>query len=126
MNNTGIDSILNGNSFRGSMGYFWNDGWKMALPYEYIIYTIIVGTMLKVLFQYLLWKYMKSTANSLLWIPSSLLTLPSFLLLYSFFSDKPFFIYIIIPLIITMAIVICENYLQKGMKEFNWIRTDIV
>jgi len=126
MSNSALGNILNSNELHGSMGYVWNDGWRVALPYEYIIYSVIVGTMIKVLLQYLLWKYMKSTANSLLWIPSTLLTLPSFLLLYSSFSDKPFFIYIIVPLSIAMALVVCENYLQKGMKEFNWIRTDIV
>lgn len=126
MNNIVIDDILNNNTFHGSMDYLWNCGWKIALPYEYMIYTIVVLTMIKVLIQYLLYKYTKTTANSLLWIPSSLLTVPSFFFMYNIFTNKPFFIYIIIPFCTSVALVVCEVYLQKGIDEFKWIRTDIV
>lgn len=126
MSNPDLINILKTNELHGSWSYLWNDGWRVALPYEYIVYSIIVGTMLKVLLQYVLWKYMKSTANSLLWIPSMLLTLPSFLMLYKFFTDKPLFIYIVVPITIGLALTVCESYLQKGIKEFNWIRKEIV
>jgi len=119
-------NMMSNNELHGSVSYLLADGWKVALPFEYFVYSIFIGTMIKVVLQYFLRKYLKSEVNFLLWIPSTILTLPSFLLLYGLFSYKPLYVYVILPLIAGMGLFIAETFLQKGINEFGWTRKQIV